>query len=883
MIRTWSNPARHAAEQVRLTPARAENQLVSLLEAVEWFYCECVHGPRLQTIYGVECHPITLHDELERLRRELIHEGQRRRELEREIIVGLRFTDVTEVFKDRQESIADLRRLLAERGAKLICLVGPGGIGKTALLSRLCAEIEAGDLRLSDTATQVGADGIVYMSCRGTDKPTIEKLFHDFGRVLGPPHTEEIMEYWKDSSRSVDNKLCFLLSKLRRGYYLLVLDNLEETLGPDNAIADVGLRAFVDLCLTTPHALRLIATSRERVLVGGASSRAVRFISLERGLPDADAVALLRDLDPDGELRLKHATEELLLSAARRCYGVPRALETIAGILANDPALTLEELLQDARLFDERILENLIQEHYSRTTPDKKRVLEALAVYDRPVPSAAIRYLLLPSLPALNIEGQLRALVQSYFVTHQRGRDTYELHPLDQQFIYCRIPYKEGVHNRCALHFRAAGYFRQLRKPEDEWKAISDLEPQLAEFQHLVRAGNFEEACKSLNQVDPRPLAVWGYYQLVAEMRKQLTDRLKDVPLAGLNWGQLGLAVFNLGETRYAINCFERSLQVAITLENKCDVALRKGNLGEAFLVLGEVDKAFGYFQEAYESFLGMGLKPQAGFWLGHLGLVSIRTGLCDTALKYFGQALTIAREVGDRRSEGSWLSNLGDTSLCCGDTRSAIGYYAEAVRIARELNDRRGLVARLCGLARAMHAVGNVGESIIYHKEAIELARAIKSRYGEAKNLLFLGKLYHETGDVNLARACYTDALALDAPEFIHNCLSRLGVICLEKGELAQARDCFGRAISTCLTMLEKTPRLYDALNCLALSHLGAGEPQKAVECYRRAFELCSAKGIYLGVADDLRMLDRAAEPVNGLQQVLEFVLNLGRANDCR
>jgi hypothetical protein len=39
-IRTWSNPADHAAEQLTLTRTRAENQLASLVDMIEWFHCE---------------------------------------------------------------------------------------------------------------------------------------------------------------------------------------------------------------------------------------------------------------------------------------------------------------------------------------------------------------------------------------------------------------------------------------------------------------------------------------------------------------------------------------------------------------------------------------------------------------------------------------------------------------------------------------------------------------------------------------------------------------------------------------------------------------------------------------------------------------------------
>jgi len=74
-----------------------------------------------------------LQAELDRLRQELIREGQRRRELKREVIVGLRFAAVSEIFKDRVDGINQLRRLLSDPTGKLVCITGRGGMGQRTL------------------------------------------------------------------------------------------------------------------------------------------------------------------------------------------------------------------------------------------------------------------------------------------------------------------------------------------------------------------------------------------------------------------------------------------------------------------------------------------------------------------------------------------------------------------------------------------------------------------------------------------------------------------------------------------------------------------------------------------------------------------------------
>lgn len=279
-IRVLSNKADHQAERIVLSNTDAENALGLFVRVLEWFYCEYEHGPRLPSAYVAGgSRPATLRDELDRLRRDLVEEGHRRREAVREPIVGLRFADGGEAFKDRVDKIDELRRLLVDPKAKLICIVGRGGIGKTALLSKLCAEIERGELRLSGVADGARADGIIYVSCRTTDRPTLARLYHDVGRVLGGAHASELSDSWSDPARSLEDKVRFLLSKLRAGCYLLVLDNLEDVLAPDKAIADPSLRTFLELCLATPHALRLITTSREQVVVGAAGIRVLRTVA----------------------------------------------------------------------------------------------------------------------------------------------------------------------------------------------------------------------------------------------------------------------------------------------------------------------------------------------------------------------------------------------------------------------------------------------------------------------------------------------------------------------------------------------------------------------------------------------------------------------------
>ena len=174
-----------------------------------------------------------------------------------------------------------------------------------------------------------------------------------------------------------------------------------------------------------------------------AGVRSVRHIPLREGLPEDDAAALLRDFDGDGRLGLRNAPEADLRRAVQLTQGIPRALEILAGILDRDPTLTLTELLADETVFGEQVMEGLIAAGYERLGEEERRVLESLAVFNRPVDATAIAFLLQPWFPALDVRASLRRQVNSYFVTFNRATGEYSLHPMDREYVYRRIPEEE--------------------------------------------------------------------------------------------------------------------------------------------------------------------------------------------------------------------------------------------------------------------------------------------------------------------------------------------------------------------------------------------------------------------------------------------------------
>jgi uncharacterized membrane-anchored protein YhcB (DUF1043 family) len=85
--------------------------------------------------------------DMEQLRARRDQADKARREMrERQRVVNLRPLDVTHTFKDRLREMRALCEHLADASVRLVSIVGRGGMGKTALASRVLADLERGVL-----------------------------------------------------------------------------------------------------------------------------------------------------------------------------------------------------------------------------------------------------------------------------------------------------------------------------------------------------------------------------------------------------------------------------------------------------------------------------------------------------------------------------------------------------------------------------------------------------------------------------------------------------------------------------------------------------------------------------------------------------------------
>jgi tetratricopeptide (TPR) repeat protein len=673
-------------------------------------------------------------------------------------VAGDRPLDVSDIFKGRDREQQAVGRLLAGGQARLVSILGRGGMGKTALACHVLRGIEQGRWPHADRGPTV--EGIAYLSTR-TAGITLERLFLDCARLLD---SRQLEKTWADPSLDANAKITRLLEALEHGTYIVLLDNLEDLLDADGRLSDPELASFFGQALGAPgHGLRLLVTSRVALQLSPGLQRHDHHLALGNGLGIPEGIQLLRELDPNGEWGVGNAPEAKLAEVVRRTHGVPRALELVVAIMADNVFLTLDDVVGDFYNQDE-IVRRLVEENYRLLNDAARRVVEALAVYAVPVPQVALDYLLELSAPGLDLPTVFRQLTRSHLVHIDRGARTAALHPIDQEYLYERLP-QEGAYSRRVLHARAAEYYGRLcaAGPADDNEHIELLSHQ---FEHLRRAGRFEEAAELLGELGPW-IVFRGSASRAQEMARSLTGRVTG------DRGRLGLlrcevAVTNmLGPLDRALAIGERAIDLARRLGAVREEAQIETVLGNICRYLADTARAIDHFGRALELSRRAGDAEAEVRQLGNLGLCHGYLGNVREALRYGQLLLQRAGQSGSAHDQLSAHDVLGLTYFVWGRWDEAIR-HCEAVLGAwhKGMHDGKAYALNTAGLAHFLAGRQERARAVL--REGRAVARELESPRAEGFCLRNLALVHYLTGSVEEARGPATEA---------HAILSRLGL----------------------------------------------------------------------------------------------------------
>jgi tetratricopeptide (TPR) repeat protein len=891
LIDAWPNLAEHSMEAASLEHLRV--QLAELRAAQQ----QAADPGRFQTQIDalrerianwsgrVEQQRERIAEGLEEQRREMAEERARRRREKRLRVVGQPPLDVSDYFKDRERDLSRLSQLLAEPTTRLVSVIGHGGMGKTALTCKVLRDLERH--RWPRTDREVPADGIVYLSTR-TAGITLERLFLDCAKLVGGEEQERLNTVWTSPHLGQQEKIAYLLEALQDGRYVILLDNLEDLLDDQGKLTDDDLRLFFEHTLMASQGTQLIVTSRVALAFRREVMRFDNQVRLLDGLPVEDGVALLRELDLNGDYGLRDAPEEQLAEAVQLAHGVPRALEVIVGTLANDPFATLDEVLQTFYEHED-VVEALIKENYKRLDQDARRVIEALAVFRRPVPPLAVDYLLEPFAPGLDVPSVVRHLTRTNIVSVNRAAKTVTLHPIDQDYAYSQLPDQtetEANYTRQALERRAGDYYIQLRTSREMWESIEDLEPQLTEFEHRIRAGDYDHAGRVLSPIDFDYLSLWGHYVRLVEMRKRLLGHLTLPGPRAENVGRLGNLYHLMGQFDRTTELYDQARSIACQAGDRQSEGVWLGHLGTAQRDLGRFREATEFYERALTIAREVADHRNEGIWLNRLGLIHHFQGQFERAIRFYADGLAIARRMCDPRSEELQLGYLGLAYQALGRTRESMVLYKWALALSRRIGYRRHVVTWLTHLGSSYRSLNQTEEAIELHKAALSIAGDISDTRARSLSLLALGRDMLHLGALDEAQRCFAEAGDLNVPEVSYQAAVALGLTLLHQGDQTSA-GAFSRASTQCRALLHQTADSYGPCYALATSLVGRTVSDQhwveegerfallapALKQYRRALDITGAPGVVQDAIRDLELIQAAG--IEGLERVFELLEN--------
>jgi predicted ATPase/class 3 adenylate cyclase len=196
------------------------------------------------------------------------------------------------------------------------------------------------------------------------------------------------------------------------------------------------------------------------------------------------------------------------------------------------------------------------------------------------------------------------------------------------------------------------------------------------------------------------------------EAAAQLLDEAQRSPAAQADPGVRSVCLNGLGNLHWlqshwqaARSCFTEALQLAETVGDGRQQGGLHGNLGMIARAEGRLDEARHHWQTGLEWAREVGDRQWEGNTHCNLGLLLNELGDSAAAGAELQAALEAAQAMGHRRLEATVLCNLGLVAEARGEMAAANGHHAQAVLVAQALGDSRleGQLRGYLGLTLAL------------------------------------------------------------------------------------------------------------------------------------------------------------------------------------
>jgi predicted ATPase/DNA-binding SARP family transcriptional activator len=689
-------------------------------------------------------------------------------------------------FVGRERELQDLGDALAR--ARLVTLLGPGGIGKTRLALRVAADTSA-----------TYPDGTWFVDLAALSDPL--RVSGAVAMALGVQAAPAVSE----ASDAGDATRDALRRHLQRRRLLLILDNCEH-------VRDEAADLVVDL-LGAGAGLTVLATSREALDVHGEAKWPVPPLSVPPraarslyAMETFDAVRLFveRGLLARPGFRLTNSNAASIVELCRRLDQLPLAIELAAARLNTlSPSQLLARVPKRLDLLGGR----------SRGAPERQQTLRATVAWSyRSLPEATRRFFDRCSVFAGGF-----TLEAAEAVAADPGSDDVVVigalsDLVDKSMVI--IDEAAGGHIRYRLleTLREFGRERLGAIASAVQEAHARFFMAWAEREGLAAGTGAYAGWLDRLEVDydnMRAAVQWAVGRGDAHLALRLADAL--TPL----WSDRG----PISDGRALLEGALALPAAQAPTSQRADALVRAGRLA---WTQGAYPAARALVEDGLTISRGLGDRAGVARGLRVLGPILRVLGDYATARAASEESLAIFRALGDEAGQSNVLQNLGMMSVSRGDGDDAQRLFEEKLAIDRRLGDRRMMAFALIGLGFVAWQQARLDEAARLFEECLRLRREVGDWIGVARALNELGDLSLARGDLTAAQASLTESLAIAQERGIANAsrpLGSLGRLALKRGDLETARAHLGEYLRLAREMNDRDDLIRALQGCAVLA----------------------------------------------------------------
>jgi predicted ATPase/DNA-binding CsgD family transcriptional regulator len=606
-------------------------------------------------------------------------------------------------FIGRRRELGEIRKKLTT--ARLLSLVGPGGVGKTRLALRIAADLGRG--------FEDGAWLVELAEVRD-----------------GSFVADAVLAALDLRDQTAMTPSQILVSDLRNRHLLLLLDNCEHLIG--------AVATLVTELLRAAPKLTVISTSREPLQVPGEQVIPIPPLQvppedetepLDR-LRQNEAVTLFseRAAAASGTFEVTSSNQAVVVALCRRLDGLPLALELAA---VRTRVLSVEQILDRltdrfalltgggrAALPRHQTLRTTIDWSYDLLTLPEQMLFRRLCIFAGRFTLEDVAAVCTSNeAPAIEALDLLSALVDKSLVIKEdiRGLACYRLHETLREYASIKLrdaQEEELLGERCIEHYRTTCLRSadQARYRLIEWLRWAELEIDniRAVLQQCVARGDFgrgldiaasmkyywithgtTESMRWLDQLlssgEASPLTL-----VRAKYLRGWLSLLQGDAAAGRPW--IARAISTARQAGQ-LPLLSETLSFGATVEN----------------LVGDHEAARRYLDEAEAITPALDDFPATIQLVESRAIQAIFEGKLETARAVSLEGVHLSREAGDLYQLEAMLRNLGMVGMMSGDIHAAHSWFVEALKLARTIDNR---LAQYYGLAAAGWYAANTGQA---------------------------------------------------------------------------------------------------------------------------------------------------------------------------